>query len=320
MAVSPLNKNKLVALTGATGFIGTALIKQLNLAGWHVRALYRPKSGRLPVNSKNLTWLAGELSDMASLNTLITGADAVIHCAGAVRGVTQADFDLINETGARHVAEVAAAQSKPPRLLLISSLAARMPELSHYAGSKWRGELAIRNSPLRWTIFRPPAVYGPGDRELLPLFKSMAKGLAPLPAGADGKFSILHVDDLAAAMVHCLSLTAADGKTFELDDGHSGGYDWPSVIQIAQQVLRNGGKIRRLPIPISLLTLLAWTNFYVAKVLRYAPMLTPGKIREITHRDWLCDNTDITRITGWQPNCELAQGLADLFDKNHKPR
>ena len=90
MAVSPLNKNKLVALTGATGFIGTALIKQLNLAGWHVRALYRPKSGRLPVNSKNLTWLAGELSDMASLNTLITGADAVIHCAGAVREIGRA--------------------------------------------------------------------------------------------------------------------------------------------------------------------------------------------------------------------------------------
>ena len=234
-----------------------------------------------------------------------------------MRGVTQADFDLINEIGARHVAEVAAAQNKPPRLLLISSLAARMPELSHYAGSKMRGELAIKNSPLRWTIFRPPAVYGPGDRELLPLFQSMAKGLAPLPAGANGRFSIIHVHDLAAAMVHCLGQDAGDGKTFELDDGHSGGYDWPSVIQIAQAVLRDGGKIRRLSIPIGLLKLVAWTNFYAAQLLRYAPMLTPGKIREITHSDWLCDNNDITRITGWQPTCELAQGLAGLFDKHH---
>jgi nucleoside-diphosphate-sugar epimerase len=234
-----------------------------------------------------------------------------------VRGVTQADFDLINEIGVRHVAEVAAAQNKPPRLLLISSLAARMPELSHYAGSKMRGELTIKNSLLRWTIFRPPAVYGPGDRELLPLFQSMAKGLAPLPAGANGRFSIIHVDDLAAAMVHCLEQDAGDGKTFELDDGHSGGYDWPSVIQIAQAVLRDGGKIRRLPIPIGLLKLVAWTNFYAAQLLRYAPMLTPGKIREITHSDWLCDNNDITRITGWQPTCELAQGLAGLFDKHH---
>ena len=316
MAASPIKK-KTVALTGATGFIGTALIKQLQLAGWHVKALYRPKPGRSPISSKNLTWVAGELSDLSSLNSLLANADAVIHCAGAVRGVTQADFDLINEIGARHVAEVAAAQNKPPRLLLISSLAARMPELSHYAGSKMRGELAIKNSPLRWTIFRPPAVYGPGDRELLPLFQSMAKGLAPLPAGANGRFSIIHVDDLAAAMVHCLGQNAGDGKTFELDDGHLGGYDWPKVIQIAQAVLCNGGKIRRLPIPIGLLKLVAWTNFYAAQLLRYAPMLTPGKIREITHSDWLCDNNDITRITGWQPTCELAQGLAGLFDKHH---
>ena len=316
MAASP-KKNKIVALTGATGFIGTALIKQLQQAGWQVKALYRPKPGRSPISSQSLTWVAGELSDLPSLNRLLANADAVIHCAGAVRGVTQADFDLINEIGARHVAEVAAAQNKPPRLLLISSLAARMPELSHYAGSKMRGELAIKNSPLRWTIFRPPAVYGPGDRELLPLFQSMAKGLAPLPAGANGRFSIIHVHDLAAAMVHCLGQDAGDGKTFELDDGHSGGYDWPSVIQIAQAVLRDGGKIRRLSIPIGLLKLVAWTNFYAAQLLRYAPMLTPGKIREITHSDWLCDNNDITRITGWQPTCELAQGLAGLFDKHH---
>ncbi len=316
MAASP-KKNKTVALTGATGFIGTALIKQLQQAGWQVKALYRPKPGRSPISSHNLSWIAGELNNKLSLNNLIAGADAVIHCAGAVRGVTQADFDLINESGARHVAEVAAAQNKPPRLLLISSLAARMPELSHYAGSKMRGELAIKSSPLRWTIFRPPAVYGPGDRELLPLFQSMAKGLAPLPAGANGRFSIIHVDDLAAAMVHCLEQNAGDGKTFELDDGHPGGYDWPKVIQIAQAVLRNGGKIRRLPIPIGLLKLVAWTNFYAAQLLRYAPMLTPGKIREITHSDWLCDNNDITRITGWRPTCELAQGLAGLFDKHH---
>ena len=316
MAASPIKK-KTVALTGATGFIGTALIKQLQLAGWQVKALYRAKTGRSPISSQNLTWVAGELSDIPSLNSLLADADAVIHCAGAVRGVTQADFDLINEIGARHVAEVAAAQNKPPRLLLISSLAARMPELSHYAGSKMRGELAIKNSPLRWTIFRPPAVYGPGDRELLPLFQSMAKGLAPLPAGANGRFSIIHVDDLAAAMVHCLGQDAGDGQTFELDDGHLGGYDWPKVIQIAQAVLRNGGKIRRLAIPIGLLKLVAWTNFYAAQLLRYAPMLTPGKIREITHSDWLCDNNDITRITGWQPTCELAQGLAGLFDKHH---
>lgn len=310
-------ENKIVAVTGATGFIGSTLIRQLTQAGWQVRALYRPKAGGNPPVINNVTWIAGDLNNADALNALVADVNAVIHCAGAVRGVTRDDFDQINEAGALHVAQAAAAQATPPRFLLISSLAARMPDLSHYAGSKWRGELAIKNSHLRWTIFRPPAVYGPGDRELLPLFQTMAKGLAPLPAGANGRFSIIHVDDLAAALVHCLGQNAGDGKTFELDDGHSGGYDWPRVIQIAQAVLRDGGKIRRLSIPIGLLKLVALTNFYAAQLLRYAPMLTPGKIREITHSDWLCDNNDITRITGWQPTCELAQGLAGLFDKHH---
>ena len=91
-------------------------------------------------------------------------------------------------------------------------------------------------------------------------------------------------------------------------------------MDIAGRVLRNGGSIHRIPIPITLLKLVAWTNFTAAKLLGYSPMLTPGKIREITHTDWLCDNSNITRITGWQPTCALAQGLAGMFDKTHKPR
>ena len=315
-------ENNIVAVTGATGFIGSTLIRQLTKTGWQVRALYRPKAGSNPPAITGVTWIAGDLNNSDALNALVADVNAVIHCAGAVRGVTRADFDKINEAGALHVAQAAAAQAAPPRFLLISSLAARMPELSHYAGSKWRGEATIKNTthPLRWTIFRPPAVYGPGDRELMPLFKSMANGFAPLPAGANGRFSMIHVEDLVAAMVHWLGQDKGYGETFELDDGHTAGYNWNSVLDIAGRVLRNGGSIHRIPIPITLLKLVAWTNFTTAKLLGYSPMLTPGKIREITHTDWLCDNSNITRITGWQPTCELAQGLAGMFDKTHKPR
>ena len=315
-------ENNIVAVTGATGFIGSTLIRQLTKTGWQVRALYRPKAGSNPPAITGVTWIAGDLNNSDALNALVADVNAVIHCAGAVRGVTGADFDKINEAGALHVAQAAAAQAAPPRFLLISSLAARMPELSHYAGSKWRGEATIKNTthPLRWTIFRPPAVYGPGDRELMPLFKSMANGFAPLPAGANGRFSMIHVEDLVAAMVHWLGQDKGYGETFELDDGHTAGYNWNSVLDIAGRVLRNGGSIHRIPIPITLLKLVAWINFTAAKLLGYSPMLTPGKIREITHTDWLCDNSNITRITGWQPTCELAQGLAGMFDKTHKPR
>lgn len=315
-----MSTNNQIALTGATGFIGTTLLNQLTQAGWQVRALYRPKKGRVPPTLPNVQWIAGDIHDQNTLKTLLAGTYAVIHCAGVVRGASREDFDHVNEEGARRVA-AAAALANTSRFLHISSLAARMPDLSHYAGSKWRGEAAVKNAAnnMRWTILRPPAVYGPGDRELLPLFKSMAKGFAPLPANANGRFSMIYVDDLAAAMVQWLASDAGDGKTFELDDGRVGGYDWDAVLAIGGKVLRhNAGKIRRVPIPITLLKAIAHANFGVSQVLKYAPMLTPGKVREITHSDWVCDNNPITQVIGWQPAFSFEQGLASIFDNNLK--
>lgn len=305
-----------IAVTGATGFIGTTLLRQLSKAGWRVRALYRPKKGRIPPSLPGVQWVAGGLDDVVSLSQLVEGADAVIHCAGAVRGASRADFDKINEAGALHVAQAAALQTTPPRLLLISSLAARLPELSYYAGSKWRGELAVKSvEKVRWTILRPPAVYGPGDKELLPLFQSMSKGFAPLPAGANGRFSMIYVEDLAAAIVRWLIEDTGDGHTFELDDGQSGGYDWDSVLDIGGRVLRDGAMVRRISIPISMLKLAAHANLGAARLLGYSPMLTPGKVREITYHDWVCDNSNITRALGWQPAFDFERGLSCIFDK-----
>ena len=313
------NMSREIALTGATGFIGGRLLLKLSSAGWQVRALYRAKKGREPIKLPNVTWIAGDLDDDAALTKLIEGTEAVIHCAGVVRGVTQTDFDKVNEKGALRVAQVAAKQVNSPRFLLISSLAAREPELSHYSGSKWRGENAVKSAAknLRWTVIRPPAVFGPGDRELLPLFQSMAKGFAPIPAGKNRRFSMIYVDDLAMAVVDWLATDSGYGQTFELDDGHDNGYDWDTILAIGAKVLRNGSEVRRIPIPIALLKLLAGTNILAAKLFNYAPMLSPGKIREITHSDWVSDKNSFTRITDWQPMFDFERGLMAIFDKNN---
>lgn len=312
-----MNRKLVVALTGGTGFVGGTLLSHLTRAGWRVRALYRPRKGRIPPNLPGVEWIPGGLEDDDALNALLADTHAVIHCAGAVRGGSRADFDRVNEEGARRIAQAAARQTQIPRFLLISSLAARVPELSHYAGSKWRGECAVKTTSnnLRWTVLRPPAVFGPGDRELLPLFQSIAKGFAPLPAGSGRRFSLIYVDDLAAAVVCWLSTDAGDGQTFELDDGAAGGYDWDKVLDIAGRVLRDGAKVRRLAIPIPLLNFAALTNLGASRLLGYAPMLTPGKVKEITHPDWLCDNDSITRAIGWRPAVELEQGLCSTFGK-----
>ncbi len=305
-----------VALTGATGFIGAAILAHLVAAGYRVRALYRRRTGRAVPQAAGVTWVAGDLDDDAALRDLIAGADAVVHCAGAVRGASRAAFDRINVDATRRLAAAAARQRPAPRFLLISSLAAREPDLSHYAASKWAGERAVEQAgeALPWTIVRPPAVYGPGDRELLPLFRAMARGYAPLPANSGARLSLLHVEDLARAVICWLRADMSPRMSFELDDGRPAGYDWPALIDIARGVLRAGQPIRQLPIPLGVLRLVARANLMAATMLGYSPMLTPGKVRELAHRNWVCRSGEFSTLTGWQAQYGFERGLAELFD------
>jgi nucleoside-diphosphate-sugar epimerase len=317
--VPRVNAPALVALTGATGFIGTALLSRLTSDGWRVRALYRQRIGRVPPVSTGVEWLPGDLEDADALKALAAGTEAVIHCAGAVRGARRTDFDRANAEGAGRVARAAALVPRPPRLLLMSSLAARMPELSDYAGSKWRGECAVKaaSDNLRWTVLRPPAVFGPGDRELLPLFRCIARGFAPVPACGPTRFSLIHVDDLATAVLHWLAADTGYGVTFELDDGRPGGYDWDTVLTLAGHALREGRSVRRVRIPMPLLGLAASANLGASRLFGYAPMLTPGKVREIAHQDWLCDSHAFVRATGWRPAMRLETGLAQAYGRHN---
>lgn len=306
-----------VALTGSTGFIGTALRQQLTTAGYRVRAFYRPRPGRVLTDLPSLTWVPGDLDDPSALAKLVQGAEAVVHCAGVVRGASRASFDAVNEVGVLNVVRAANRESGCRRFLLLSSLAAREPQLSDYAGSKWRGERALEAHAdrLAWVALRPPAVYGPGDREMLPLFQGMARGLAPIPGDGNGRFSLIHVADLAAAVVAWLHTEGGSGHAYELDDGHDRGYDWDTVLTTASRVLRGNAPIRRLAIPTPLLRLIGGVNLAAARVFGYAPMLTPGKVREVTHADWVCDGSAFERATGWKAAVGFEAGLADTLGK-----
>jgi nucleoside-diphosphate-sugar epimerase len=306
-----------VALTGATGFIGSRLLERLRGAGYRVRALYRPRPGRALQDAADLTWIAGGVDDHDALAILMDGAEAVVHCAGSVRGARRTDFDRVNETGVLNTVRAAEREPGCRRFLLLSSLAAREPQLSDYARSKRLGEQALEANAgrLAWAALRPPAVYGPGDREMLPVFRSMARGLAPVPGKGDGRFSLIHVDDLASAVLAWLGGGSGSGRTYELDDGHTRGYDWDTLLATASRVLRGNAPVRRLPIPVPCLRLAAGINLAAARVFGYAPMLTPGKVREITHADWVCDGSALTRDTGWRPLVGFEHGLADTLGK-----
>lgn len=296
-----------VALTGATGFIGTALLERLAAAGFEIRALTRLP--RPP--GKTIRWIPGDLDDVRALRELVRDTTAIIHCAGVVRGASRAAFTRVNTTGTANLIDAAVAQDPPPRFLLISSLAAREPELSWYADSKRRAEQALAETAgaMPWTVFRPTAVYGPGDRELSPLLRLTRRGILPMVGRTPARFSLIHVDDLAAAVLCWL---AADARTpagiFELDDGTPGGYDRFALARIAAEVW--GRPVRPLALPASLVTVIAAINLGLSRLFRYPPMLTPGKVRELTHPDWVCDNTPLTRaLPDWRPRVRLQDAL-----------
>lgn len=300
-----------LALTGATGFIGRELQRQLMAAGHAVRALVRPGSRHRACLLPGVDAREVALDDVAGLARALAGVAVVVHCAGAVRGRTRADFAPANVDAVTALCAAAMAQAAPPRLLLISSLAATRPHLSHYAASKHAGEEALRAAQgIQWTILRPPAVYGPGDREMLPLFRAIRAGVALVVGPRAQRLSLLHVSDLARAVVACLAHPGpCTGRAFDLDDGQPGGYAWPDIIAAAR------GRLPVLPlyVPRALLAAVAAVNDQCARAFRYAPMLSPGKVHELSEPAWLCDNSALHAATGWSARIRLRAGIRQLF-------
>jgi 2-alkyl-3-oxoalkanoate reductase len=308
-----------IALTGATGFIGSVIARKLVQEGWCVRALIRPPSSSARLADTTVQWVQGTFEDLDSLERLVGDADVVVHCAGAVRGITEADFYQANVEAVARLAHLASSRNPAPRFLLISSLAAREPNLSPYAASKRMGEIALTKvaDRLTWTALRPPAVYGPGDREMLPLLRLMLRGIAPVVGGNDARFSMLYVGDLADAVVKWLASDSRENRVFELDDGHPGGYSWCEVVETVER-LRGKGVVRvRVPGPV--LNLAATLNTMAASVIGYRPMLTLGKVRELRHPDWVCDNSIYCRVANWVPTVRLEEGLRHTLGLSVSP-
>ncbi|MEE4301847.1 MAG: NAD-dependent epimerase/dehydratase family protein [Pseudomonadales bacterium] len=298
----------LVAVTGATGFIGRRLCARLRAEGRDVRALAR-RPAALPGDDAET--VRGDLDDATALRTLVAGADAVVHLAGAVRGADRAAFDAVNVVGTQNLLDAVARAAPETRFLHVSTLAAREPGLSDYAGSKRAAEALVSAAAVPSTILRPTAVYGPGDVELQPLLETMARGLATAPGDARNRVTLIHVDDLVDALLAVLAAPTPARGPFELCDGVAAGYDWP---ELAAAVARHSGRsVRVLTVPGALLRSAGLVNRALARLTGRAPMLTPGKARELTHPDWRCDPEPFTAAFAWQPRIDLARGLATVL-------
>lgn len=294
-----------IALTGATGFVGRAVVSAFMAKSCQVSALVR-NPARANMNP-NVRQVQGDLQNSAALDDLTRNTDIVVHIAGVIGALRRNDFFLTNEQGALTVAEVAA-RNGVKRFVLISSLAAREPMLSIYGASKRAGEAAVEkfNTRMSVIILRPPAVYGPGDRGTLPLLRSLTQSFAVIPGTSASRFSLIYVDDLARIIVEAAN--AARTGVVELDDGWRQGYGWKDLARIAAATEQKSITPIFLPKSVAMAVGIIVEAF--AKVTGTLPFVSPDKIRQLYFGDW------VARGEGWplKEPVGFAQGFKSTVD------
>lgn len=299
------------ALTGATGFLGRHLVPALAAQGYKVRILTR----RDPVHPLwadiEIDVVPGVLEDRAALERLVEGAAVVVHAAGLIKARGRADFLQVNRDGTARLARLVEERVPDAYFLLISSLAARCPELSFYAESKRAGELAAiaARPPGRLGIVRPPAIYGPGDLETLTLFK-LARGiLTPLAPPGEGRAALIHVDDAARAIAVLARAGIGGGSAhWTLADPVPAGYSMREILTVAATAL--GSQPKFVQMPKTFVHALGVAGEAWAAMTGQAVMLTRGKAREICHADWGVRPEELPPADLWQPSIAMQQGIA----------
>jgi nucleoside-diphosphate-sugar epimerase len=274
------------------------LLEEAAGKGLEVRALTRRPQAKAP----GVEWVAGDLHDRRALMKLVKNAEAVIHVAGVINSPDPAGFHLGNVEGTLALIEVALA-SGVPRFVYVSSLAAREPKLSQYGASKAHAEKLVKASGLDWTIVRPPAIYGPRDREILELFKLARRGVVPMPP--QGRASLIHVADLARLL---LALAPSGERVtqhvFEPDDGKPEGW---SHRELARAI---GWAVGRRPwVPHLSKPMLERVARLDKAVRGRKAKLTPDRVGYMTHPDWVCRPGKRPPARLWKPEVPTLQGL-----------
>lgn len=324
-------KNKKVALTGGTGFLGSYVTKALLEAGAQVSCLARPGSQkRLP---QNVRPVIGDCLNAESLVALVKDQDILIHMAALLFGLDWQDYLAANVRATHNiVAACKKAAPGPARIVYVSSLAAcgpcatmpgasesAQPEpVSAYGWSKYCSEALLSALGSRVVIVRPPIIYGAGDKGLLPLFKSIRQTGIGVSPGSFRKFpvSVIHARDAAAAILLAASEKAAG--IYHLSDGAAIDMD---VFCMAAGNALGKKNTRVLHPPLALMGLAAQASALWAKAVNAVlpgrlrpPAWNPDKFREARQSGWLADSSRIQKELGFKAAMPLAEGLRQTVE------
>jgi nucleoside-diphosphate-sugar epimerase len=310
-------------VTGATGFVGSHLVDQLLARGDEVTALVRSPARAAPLAAHGVRLISGDLAAVAAIAEAVADQDVVYHAAALTGARDEAEFLAANRDGTTQMVN-AAVRAGVPRFVHISSAASGGPAIlgsprtgleeldapvTMYGRSKLAAEQVVRASPLRWTILRPPAVYGPRDTtNFLDVFRTAKRlGIGPVFGDGSQELSLVHVTDLAAAAIAAAESPAAIGMVYYVNH--------PEVVTSRQLVSAIGREVGRtlriVPLPHwitrnALRMTGAWARAFNTKTILHA-----DKVHEFIQPAWTGDPVRFMTDTGWQPQFDLATGLRD---------
>lgn len=314
---------KRILITGATGFVGFHLIKAALASDMDVYANIRKSSDTDHLKDLPIHYVELDFESICALKKNIETHQFqyIIHAAAVTKASCLQDYYRFNASYARNLAVAASTTShKVEKFVFVSSLAALGPlyepdkalnensctnPVTFYGKSKALAETYlkdIKNLPL--IVFRPTAVYGPREREILILLKTIKRGFEVYIGQKEQQLSFIYVEDLAEVMICALKSELTD-KTYNVSDGST--YNRSSLAEFAGKIMRR--KTLRLNLPLALVGSMAWCLERLFKMFNRMPTLNIDKINELTGPNWTCDIENIKRDLGFMPRYQLEQGL-----------
>jgi nucleoside-diphosphate-sugar epimerase len=309
-----------VLITGANGFLGSALCRRLVGDGHGVRALVRPGSDGSALDGVGVERAPGDVTDARSVRAAVEGMEVVFHLAGLRRAPERSAFFRVNAEGTRTVSE-AMLRVGGRRMVLVGSLAAVGPsrpdrphvETDPLEPAEWYGEskaeaerIALGTRGLEVAVARPPRILGPGDRENLVFFRLVKRGIRLEIGGGPRPLSVVDVDDVVELLVQLAARPEAVGEAF-----FAPGPEDTTLEEIQEVGARElGVRPRTLRLsPGRLQTLAAMADGFSRLTGRHLP-LNRKLARQLLAPAWTCSGEKARARLGWVPRIHVRTSIA----------
>lgn len=320
--------SKKVLITGASGFVGYHLIVTAVECGLEVYAATRPNSDVSHLRELNIHYVQLNFNAVDELKAALEEKqyDYIIHAAGTTKAKTLQEYNKVNAEYSRNLALAASMVNYTiQKFVFVSSLAAIGPiadfnttigddatahPVTFYGLSKKLAEEylnEIKNLPL--ITVRPTAVYGPREKDIFILFKTINSGLEPYIGRFNQQLSFIYVKDLAEIIIRLLKSDIVR-KTYNITDGLS--YDRYALANELKKALNK--KTLKIHIPLGMIKSLAGFMDAIYARSSKTPTLNKEKIKELTAPNWACNIENLKRDLQFEPQYNLEKGLAETVN------